>query len=62
MTKITAEYLARGAFVYVRQSKADQVHNNHESRRPGFQQAAEKPDFGADFVDVQVEAEPGNER
>ena len=33
MTKITAEHLARGAFVYVRQSTADQVHNNHESRR-----------------------------
>lgn len=33
MTKITAEHLARGAFVYVRQSTAGQVHNNHESRR-----------------------------
>jgi DNA invertase Pin-like site-specific DNA recombinase len=33
MTKVTAEHLARGAFVYVRQSTADQVHNNHESRR-----------------------------
>src|SRR5882724_6925067 len=33
MTKITAEHLARGAFVYVRQSTADQLLNNHESRR-----------------------------
>src|SRR3954471_22230065 len=33
MTKITPEHLARAAFVYVRQSTADQVLNNHESRR-----------------------------
>ena len=33
MTKIAAEHLARGAFVYVRQSTTDQVRNNHESRR-----------------------------
>jgi DNA invertase Pin-like site-specific DNA recombinase len=33
MTKITPEHLARGAFVYVRQSTNDQVLNNHESRR-----------------------------
>jgi DNA invertase Pin-like site-specific DNA recombinase len=33
MTKITPEHLARSAFVYVRQSTADQVLNNHESRR-----------------------------
>jgi len=33
MTKITAEHLASGAFVYVRQSTADQILNNHESRR-----------------------------
>ncbi len=33
MTKITPEHLARGAFVYVRQSTADQVLHNHESRR-----------------------------
>ncbi len=33
MTKITPEHLVRGAFVYVRQSTADQVLNNHESRR-----------------------------
>ena len=33
MTRITSEHLARGAFIYVRQSTNDQVLNNHESRR-----------------------------
>ena len=33
MSKISPEHLARGAFVYVRQSTADQLRNNHESRR-----------------------------
>lgn len=33
MTKITAEHLQRQAFVYVRQSTMDQVHNNRESQR-----------------------------
>ena len=33
MTKITPEHLERGAFIYVRQSTADQLLNNHESRR-----------------------------
>ena len=33
MTKITPDHLARQAFVYVRQSTADQVSNNHESQR-----------------------------
>jgi excisionase family DNA binding protein len=31
--KILPEHLARGAYVYVRQSTADQLANNHESRR-----------------------------
>jgi len=31
--KITSDHLARGAYVYVRQSTADQLANNHESRR-----------------------------
>jgi DNA invertase Pin-like site-specific DNA recombinase len=31
MTKIMPEHLARGAFVYVRQSTADQLLHNHES-------------------------------
>ena len=33
MTKITVEHLSRGAFVYVRQSTADQLIHNQESRR-----------------------------
>ena len=33
MTKIAPEHLARGAYVYVRQSTADQLMHNHESRR-----------------------------
>ena len=33
MSKINPEHLARGAYVYVRQSTADQLRNNHESRR-----------------------------
>ena len=33
MSKINAEHLARSAYVYVRQSTADQLRNNHESRR-----------------------------
>ena len=31
--KITPDHLARGAFIYVRQSTVDQLINNHESRR-----------------------------
>src|SRR6201992_3209741 len=31
--KITADHLARGAFIYIRQSTVDQLVNNHESRR-----------------------------
>jgi DNA invertase Pin-like site-specific DNA recombinase len=33
MTKITPEHLARTAFIYVRQSTADQLLHNHESRQ-----------------------------
>ena len=33
MNRITAEHLARDAYVYVRQSTADQLLNNPESRR-----------------------------
>ena len=33
MSKISADHLARGAYVYVRQSTADQLKHNHESRR-----------------------------
>ena len=33
MTKVTSDHLARAAYVYVRQSTADQLLRNHESRR-----------------------------
>jgi DNA invertase Pin-like site-specific DNA recombinase len=33
MTKITPDHLARKAYVYIRQSTADQLLHNHESRR-----------------------------
>jgi len=33
MTKITAEHLARSAYVYIRQSTPGQLVHNHESRR-----------------------------
>src|SRR5260370_26978526 len=33
MTKIMPDHLARGAYIYVRQSTADQLMHNHESRR-----------------------------
>jgi DNA invertase Pin-like site-specific DNA recombinase len=33
MSKITSEHLGRRAYVYIRQSTADQVLHNHESRR-----------------------------
>ena len=33
MTKMTAEHLSGGAFVYIRQSTADQLKHNQESRR-----------------------------
>ena len=33
MTKITAEHLARSAYVYIRQSTADQLIHNLESQR-----------------------------
>src|SRR5260370_22512423 len=33
MTKITPDHLARGAYVYIRQSTADQLLHNHESQR-----------------------------
>ena len=32
MMKITPDHLARGAFIYIRQSTADQLANNQESR------------------------------
>jgi DNA invertase Pin-like site-specific DNA recombinase len=33
MSKVKTEHLARSAYVYIRQSTADQLTHNHESRR-----------------------------
>nr|WP_294560073.1 recombinase family protein [uncultured Rhodopila sp.] len=52
MMKITPEHLARGAYVYVRQSTADQLMHNHESRRRQYALAERARQLG--WVEVQV--------
>ena len=52
MTKITPDHLARAAFVYVRQSTADQVLNNHESRRRQYGLADRAHELGWSAVEV----------
>src|ERR1700704_1455111 len=52
MTKITPEHLARGAYIYVRQSTADQVLNNHESRRRQYGLADRARALGWSTVEV----------
>ena len=52
MTKIGAEHLARGAFVYVRQSTTDQVDHNHESRRRQYGLADRARALGWGTVEV----------
>jgi DNA invertase Pin-like site-specific DNA recombinase len=52
MTKITTEHLQRAAFVYVRQSTADQVLNNHESRRRQYALADRARGLGWSQVEV----------
>ena len=52
MTKITPEHLARSAVVYVRQSTADQVLNNHESRRRQYALADRARALGWAAVEV----------
>jgi DNA invertase Pin-like site-specific DNA recombinase len=52
MTKITPEHLARGAYIYVRQSTADQVLNNHESRRRQYGLADRARVLGWNAVEV----------
>jgi excisionase family DNA binding protein len=46
MNKITPEHLVRGAYVYVRQSTADQLLNNPESRRRQYALAARAQALG----------------
>jgi excisionase family DNA binding protein len=46
MTKITPDHLVRSAFVYVRQSTADQLLHNHESRRRQYALADRARQYG----------------
>lgn len=52
MTKITADHLARGAFVYIRQSTADQLLHNPESRRRQYGLADRARQLGWTTVEV----------
>jgi len=52
MTKITAEHLARSAYVYVRQSTPDQLVHNHESRRRQYGLADRARQLGWTSVEV----------
>jgi DNA invertase Pin-like site-specific DNA recombinase len=52
MTKITADHLARGAFVYIRQSTADQLVHNQESRRRQYGLADHAKQLGWATVEV----------
>src|SRR5205085_857075 len=52
MTKITAEHLGRGAFVYIRQSTADQLLHNTESRRRQYGLADRARQLGWSSVEV----------
>jgi DNA invertase Pin-like site-specific DNA recombinase len=50
--KITPDHLGRGAFIYIRQSTADQLANNHESRRRQYDLAERARTLG--WTDVTV--------
>ena len=52
MSKITAEHLARSAFVYIRQSTADQLVRNQESQRRQYGLAGRARQLG--WVTVEV--------
>jgi resolvase-like protein len=52
MTKITADHLDRGAFVYIRQSTADQLLHNLESRRRQYGLADRARQLGWTTVEV----------
>jgi DNA invertase Pin-like site-specific DNA recombinase len=46
MTKITPDHLTRSAYVYIRQSTADQLLHNYESRRRQYGLADRARQFG----------------
>src|SRR2546425_552160 len=52
MTKITADHLGRAAFVYIRQSTADQLLHNPESRRRQYGLADRARQLGWTTVEV----------
>jgi len=52
MTKITADHLTRGAFVYIRQSTADQLMHNQESRRRQYGLADRAKQLGWTTVEL----------
>ena len=52
MNKITTEHLARSAYVYIRQSTADQLLHNHESRRRQYGLADRARTLGWSTVEV----------
>src|SRR2546429_6429489 len=52
MSKITTEHLARGAYVYIRQSTADQLTHNPESRRRQYRLADRARQLGWTTVEV----------
>ena len=52
MSKITTEHLARSAYVYIRQSTADQLTHNHESRRRQYGLANRARQLGWASVEV----------
>src|SRR6201998_4559532 len=52
MTKITANHLGRAAFIYIRQSTADQLLNNPESRRRQYGLADRARQLGWTTVEV----------
>ncbi len=52
MTKVSSDHLSRGAYVYVRQSTADQLLHNHESRRRQYGLAERARQLGWNDVTV----------
>lgn len=52
MTKITTEHLARSACVHIRQSTADQLTHNHESRRRQYGLIDRAKQLGWSNIDV----------
>ena len=52
MSKITAEHLARSAYVYIRQSTPGQLTHNHESRRRQYGLADRAKQLGWSTVEV----------